>query len=164
MAISPLCGFSYADLGVKFQRSYGAAGYDTLKRRFARQLNLSDVEVDSISIALDNVGNNIAGSVSQTVPVVVKFTALSGKLTNWSNGENKEILLLNGSSEFHTGDSIYARTSISNDGSFNLDEILEKMKAEKAVAPDSTWETISFFRAKPSKECPSGYTVGDVAL
>lgn len=40
---------------------------------------------------------------------------------------------------------------------FNLDEILKKIKAEKAAAPESTWETIPFFRAKPSKECPSGY-------
>ncbi len=40
---------------------------------------------------------------------------------------------------------------------FDLEGILKKMKAAKAVAPDSTWDTIAFFKAKPSKECPSGY-------
>lgn len=40
---------------------------------------------------------------------------------------------------------------------FKLDDILKIMKSEKAVAPDATWETIDFFKAKPSKESPSGY-------
>ncbi|MBI1754963.1 type II/IV secretion system protein, partial [Candidatus Azambacteria bacterium] len=40
---------------------------------------------------------------------------------------------------------------------FNLDEILKKMKEEKAVAPSATWDTIAFFKPKASKESPSGY-------
>ncbi|MCR4322751.1 MAG: ATPase, T2SS/T4P/T4SS family [Candidatus Azambacteria bacterium] len=40
---------------------------------------------------------------------------------------------------------------------FNIDDILKKMKSEKIVAPDATWETIDFFKAKPTKEAPSGY-------
>lgn len=40
---------------------------------------------------------------------------------------------------------------------FNLDEILEAMKITKAVAPNSAWETIDFYKAKPSKESQSGY-------
>lgn len=40
---------------------------------------------------------------------------------------------------------------------FNLDEILEAMKKEKATDPKSTWKTIEFYKAKSSKEAPSGY-------
>lgn len=40
---------------------------------------------------------------------------------------------------------------------FNIEAILEIMKREKIVAPNATWETIDFFKAKPSKETPSGY-------
>lgn len=40
---------------------------------------------------------------------------------------------------------------------FKLDDILKIMKSEKVVAPDATWDTIDFFKAKPSKESPSGY-------
>ena len=40
---------------------------------------------------------------------------------------------------------------------FTIDAILEVMKKEKAIAPNSTWETIDFYKAKPSKESPSGY-------
>lgn len=40
---------------------------------------------------------------------------------------------------------------------FNLDEILEVMKREKAIDPKSTWKTIEFHKTKPSKEAPSGY-------
>jgi len=40
---------------------------------------------------------------------------------------------------------------------FNLEDILEAMKKVKAVAPDSAWETIDFYKAKPSKESESGY-------
>ena len=39
-------------------------------------VSIEDVEVDSISVRDDLSGDNVAGSVSQTVPVVVKFTAL----------------------------------------------------------------------------------------
>lgn len=40
---------------------------------------------------------------------------------------------------------------------FDLDDILKIMKREKIVAPDATWDTIDFFKAKPSAESPSGY-------
>ncbi len=40
---------------------------------------------------------------------------------------------------------------------FDLDDILKIMKREKIVAPDAMWDTIDFFKAKPSKESPSGY-------
>ena len=40
---------------------------------------------------------------------------------------------------------------------FDLDMILKAMKAGKAVAPDAKWDAITFFKAKPSKEAPSGY-------
>ena len=40
---------------------------------------------------------------------------------------------------------------------FKLDDIVKILKREKIVAPDATWETIDFFKAKPSKETPSGY-------
>lgn len=40
---------------------------------------------------------------------------------------------------------------------FNLDEVLKRMKAEKAVSPESTWDTIPFYKPKASKESPSGY-------
>ena len=40
---------------------------------------------------------------------------------------------------------------------FKLDDIIKIMKREKIIAPDATWETIDFFKAKPSKETPSGY-------
>lgn len=40
---------------------------------------------------------------------------------------------------------------------FKLDDIIKIMKREKVIAPDAVWETIDFFKAKPSKETPSGY-------
>ncbi len=40
---------------------------------------------------------------------------------------------------------------------FDLDRILKVMIKEKAVDPKSTWKTIKFYRAKPTKDCPSGY-------
>ncbi|MEK7493754.1 MAG: ATPase, T2SS/T4P/T4SS family [Patescibacteria group bacterium] len=40
---------------------------------------------------------------------------------------------------------------------FKLDDIIKIMKREKIVAPDAEWDTIDFFKAKPSKESPSGY-------
>lgn len=53
---------------------------------------------------------------------------------------------------------ILSKDQIKNLGlTFNLEELLKKMKSEKAVAPASTWETIPFFKPQPSKESPSGY-------
>lgn len=40
---------------------------------------------------------------------------------------------------------------------FNLDRILEVMKDKKIVDPNSDWGTVPFYKAKPTKECPSGY-------
>ena len=41
--------------------------------------------------------------------------------------------------------------------SFDLDEILKVMIKEKIVKPKTKWEDITFYRAKPTKDCPSGY-------
>ncbi|MEK7520310.1 MAG: ATPase, T2SS/T4P/T4SS family [Patescibacteria group bacterium] len=40
---------------------------------------------------------------------------------------------------------------------FDMDAILQRMKEDKAVAPHSTWEDITFYKAKASTESPSGY-------
>jgi type IV pilus assembly protein PilB len=40
---------------------------------------------------------------------------------------------------------------------FDLDHILETMKKEKAVPQKATWETITFYKAKPTRDCPDGY-------
>jgi len=40
---------------------------------------------------------------------------------------------------------------------FNMDDLLKKMKSEKIVSPQSTWEDIIFFKPKPGKDSPSGY-------
>jgi type II secretory ATPase GspE/PulE/Tfp pilus assembly ATPase PilB-like protein len=40
---------------------------------------------------------------------------------------------------------------------FDMDRILKVMIDEKAVDPKSTWKTIKFYKAKPSKDVPSGY-------
>ncbi len=39
----------------------------------------------------------------------------------------------------------------------DLDRMLELLKKENAVPPNATWETIPFYRAKPSAECETGY-------
>lgn len=39
----------------------------------------------------------------------------------------------------------------------NLEETLAIMKHEKIVDPKATWETIDFYRAKSSDDCPDGY-------
>ncbi len=39
----------------------------------------------------------------------------------------------------------------------DLDRMLELLKKEKAVPDDATWQTIPFYRAKPSDESPEGY-------
>jgi type IV pilus assembly protein PilB len=39
----------------------------------------------------------------------------------------------------------------------NLEETLTMMKQEKVVGPKATWETIDFYKAKPSDDCPDGY-------
>ncbi len=41
--------------------------------------------------------------------------------------------------------------------SFDLDEILKVMIKEKIVKPKTKWEDITFYRAKSTKDCPSGY-------
>ncbi len=40
---------------------------------------------------------------------------------------------------------------------FDLDRILKVMIRDKAVDPKSTWKTIKFYKASPTKDCPSGY-------
>ncbi|MEK7453001.1 MAG: ATPase, T2SS/T4P/T4SS family [Patescibacteria group bacterium] len=40
---------------------------------------------------------------------------------------------------------------------FDLNKILNLLIKEKAVDQKSTWKTIKFYKAKPSKDCPSGY-------
>jgi len=39
----------------------------------------------------------------------------------------------------------------------DLDIVLEFLKLEKIVSPDSTWETIPFYKPKPSEESKDGY-------
>lgn len=40
---------------------------------------------------------------------------------------------------------------------FNMDKILEVLKKEKIIKEKDSWETIFFFKPKPSKDCPDGY-------
>lgn len=40
---------------------------------------------------------------------------------------------------------------------FDLDRILAILKKERVAKETDTWETISFYRTKPSKDCPDGY-------
>lgn len=39
----------------------------------------------------------------------------------------------------------------------DLDRMLDLLKGEKAVDPKATWETISFYKPKPSPTCEDGY-------
>lgn len=39
----------------------------------------------------------------------------------------------------------------------NLDRVLEVLKEEKIVRPSDTWDSIPFYKAKPSDEAPEGY-------
>lgn len=41
--------------------------------------------------------------------------------------------------------------------SVDLDTVLQHLKDERVVAPDATWETIPFYKPKPSQECTDGY-------
>lgn len=38
-----------------------------------------------------------------------------------------------------------------------IDRILEIFKKQRVVAPSATWETIDFYKPKPSKDAPDGY-------
>jgi type IV pilus assembly protein PilB len=40
----------------------------------------------------------------------------------------------------------------------DTDRMMELLKAEKAVAPDATWNDITFYKPKESSECPDGYS------
>ncbi len=40
---------------------------------------------------------------------------------------------------------------------FDLDNILKVLIKRKVIDPKATFKTIKFYKAKPSKECPSGY-------
>jgi len=40
---------------------------------------------------------------------------------------------------------------------FNLDRILEVFKSEKTIKETDTWETIPFYKPKPTKDSPDGY-------
>jgi type IV pilus assembly protein PilB len=40
----------------------------------------------------------------------------------------------------------------------DLERILKILREEKIVKPKATWKNIEFFRPKPSKECPEGYS------
>lgn len=42
--------------------------------------------------------------------------------------------------------------------SVDLDRVLKVLVEEKIVPPKATWETIPFYRAKPSSECEDGYS------
>jgi type IV pilus assembly protein PilB len=39
----------------------------------------------------------------------------------------------------------------------SLDELLKVLKKEKIISDNATWETIDFYKPKPSKNCPDGY-------
>ena len=39
----------------------------------------------------------------------------------------------------------------------NMDNLLGVLKREKIISPNAKWETIDFYKPKPSKECPDGY-------
>lgn len=39
----------------------------------------------------------------------------------------------------------------------DMDGLLQILKREKTVPQNATWETIDFYKAKPSKDCPDGY-------
>ncbi|MCI0542349.1 GspE/PulE family protein [bacterium] len=41
---------------------------------------------------------------------------------------------------------------------FDLDRVLKFLKEEKIVKKEDTWETINFYKPKPSPECESGYS------
>jgi hypothetical protein len=93
-------------------------------------VDVTDVEVDSISIALDNVGNNIAGSVSQTVPVVVKFTALSDasdvKIRAYIEGFKSEISDETSRFRIVEGNTYVKRFTLELPSSLDLDEFTEE--------------------------------------
>ncbi|MAH07111.1 hypothetical protein CMI38_02580 [Candidatus Pacearchaeota archaeon] len=93
-------------------------------------VDVTDVEVDSISIALDNVGNNIAGSVSQTVPVVVKFTALSDasdvKIRTYIEGFKSEISDETSRFRIVDGNTYVKRFTLELPSSLDLDELTEE--------------------------------------
>jgi type IV pilus assembly protein PilB len=40
----------------------------------------------------------------------------------------------------------------------NLEKILKILKDEKIIKPKANWKNIEFFRPKPSKDCPDGYS------
>jgi len=42
-------------------------------------------------------------------------------------------------------------------GQFNLDEILKILQQEKVVGPKDNWSDITFFKPKPTADCPDGY-------
>ena len=39
----------------------------------------------------------------------------------------------------------------------NMEDLLRVLKKEKIVLPSATWETIDFYKARPTKDCPDGY-------
>jgi len=40
----------------------------------------------------------------------------------------------------------------------NLDQVLARLKEEKVVDPEATWETINFYNPSPNDHCPDGYS------
>ncbi|PJA64613.1 MAG: hypothetical protein CO159_02120 [Candidatus Portnoybacteria bacterium CG_4_9_14_3_um_filter_40_10] len=42
-------------------------------------------------------------------------------------------------------------------GQFNLDEILKILQREKVIGPKDSWGDITFFKPKPTVDCPDGY-------
>lgn len=40
----------------------------------------------------------------------------------------------------------------------DMDRVLALLKEEKVVGPNDNWDTISFYKPKPSQECPDGYS------
>jgi len=41
--------------------------------------------------------------------------------------------------------------------SVDMDKVLAALKAEKIVAPNATWASVPFYKAKPSADCEDGY-------
>lgn len=92
-------------------------------------VDVSDVEVNGISFALDNV-NQVAGIVSDTIPVVVKFTALEDvsdvrvevRIDGFKDNIEDE------TSRFHilAGNTYVKRFTLTLPSSTDLDELTEE--------------------------------------
>lgn len=104
-------------------------------------VNVTDVEVNGISVILDDVDQAIGVEVSETIPIVVKFTALEDtddvRVKAYIEGYKSEIS--EETSRFHIleGNTYVKRFSLRLPSSLDLDDLSEELRLLVRVSAKS---------------------------